>query len=48
MEMADDWSMSFKIGEELPGGDEQGVENSWEGEYEKGLYEGNNGGLGHG
>ncbi len=48
MEMAGAWGMSFKIGEELPGGDEQGVENSWECEYDKGLYEGSNGGLGHG
>ena len=36
--------MSLKIGEELPGGDEQGVEDDWEGEYENVLDEGNNGG----
>ncbi len=48
MEMAGTWGMSLKIGEKLPGGDEQGVEDAREGEYENGLEEGSNGGLGHG
>ena len=48
MEMAGTWGMSLKIGDEFPGGDEQGVEDAWEGEYENGLDERNNGGFGHG
>ena len=40
--------MSIKIGEELPGRDEQGAENAWKGENENGLNKGNNGGHGHG
>ena len=48
MKMAGAWGMSFKIGEELPGGDEQDRKDVWEGEYENGLHEGHNGGLSHG
>ena len=47
MEMAGAWGMSFKIGEELPDGDEQCKDDAWEGEYENGLYEEHNGGFGH-
>ena len=46
--MAGAWGTSLKIGEESPGGDEQGGKDIWEGEYEDGLYECYNGGLGHG
>ena len=46
--MAGAWGMSFKIGEELPGGNEQGGKEAWEGEYKNGLREGYNGGLSHG
>ena len=46
--MAGAWSMSFKVDEELPGGDEQGGKGDWEGEYKNGLHERHNGGIGHG
>ncbi len=46
--MAGTWGVSLKIGEELPGRDEQGREDVWEGEYKNGLHEGHNGGLSHG
>ncbi len=47
MKKADAWGMSFKIGEEMPGGDKQGGKDIWEGECENGLHEGHNGGLGY-
>ena len=46
--MAGAWGMSFKVGKELAGGDEQGGKDIWKGEYKNGLHEGDNGGLGHG
>ena len=39
MGMASTWGMSLKKGEEWPGGDEQGVEDAWEGKYKNGLDE---------
>ncbi len=46
--MAGTWGTSLKIGEEFPDKNERGKNDAWEGEYKNGLYEGSNGGLGHG